>query len=109
MKELLTVLAIGTVLLVMGIMNIKGNISTLHRYHRSRVKEEDVPVFGKLVGTGTIICSASLITFGILHYLSEILVISSFSIVGTIIMIPGLIVGVAFMLYAMIKYNKGIF
>lgn len=109
MKELLTVLGIGTVLLVMGIMNTKGNISTLHRYHRNRVKEEDVPVFGKLVGTGTIICAVSLITFAILHYLSEMLVMSEFSIAGTIIMILGLLVGVAFMLYAMIKYNKGIF
>ena len=44
---------IGAVLLVIGILNMKGNISTIHRYHRHRVKEEDVLPFGRLMGAGT--------------------------------------------------------
>lgn len=107
--EHLVVLAISLALLVMGIMNIKGNISTLHRYHRHRVREEDVPAFGKLVGTGTIICAVSLMIFGALNFLGANLAISELSLIGTIIMIPGLIIGMIYMFYAMIKYNKGIF
>ena len=28
-------------------MNIKGNISTIHSYNRRKVKEEDIPKYGK--------------------------------------------------------------
>ena len=45
---------VGAVLVGMGIYNIKGNISSLHSYHRSRVKEEDRLPFGRLVGIGNI-------------------------------------------------------
>ena len=46
---------LGILISVLGIENIKGNINTLHRYHRSRVAEVDMKPFGKLVGTGTLI------------------------------------------------------
>lgn len=109
MEDLIAILGIGAILLVMGIMNLKGNIYTLHRYHRKRVKEEDVPAFGKVIGTGTIICAVSLMAFGALKHLADTLVISALSLAGAAVVIIGLTVGVAFMLYAMIKYNKGIF
>ena len=31
----------------LGIVNIMGNISTIHSYNRRRVKEEDVPKYGE--------------------------------------------------------------
>ena len=109
MEKILTFLAIGVILLVIGIMNFKGNISTLHRYHRKRVKEEDVPAFGKLIGTGTIICAVSLMVCGVLEFIGDTLVMSSISLVGTVVMISGLVIGLAIILFATIKYNKGIF
>ena len=36
-------LIFGIFLSVLGILNIKGNISTIHSYNRRKVKEEDIP------------------------------------------------------------------
>ena len=41
---------VGVVCIVLGISNMKGNISSLHSYHRSRVSEEDRIPFGRMVG-----------------------------------------------------------
>ena len=53
--ENIIMLILGVFISVMGIVNIKGNISTIHSYNRRRVKEEDIPKYGKVVGTGTLI------------------------------------------------------
>ena len=52
---------LGVFISVVGIINIKGNISTIHSYNRRRVKEEDIPKYGKVVGTGTLIIGISLV------------------------------------------------
>ena len=83
------------------IVNIKGNISTIHSYNRRKVKEEDIPKYGKAVGTGTLIIGISLVLGFIVSFWSE-------EIMGFIIL-PAVIVGLGFMLYGQIKYNKGIF
>lgn len=49
----LILLILGLFISVLGITNIKGNISTIHSYNRRKVKEEDIPKYGKVVGTGT--------------------------------------------------------
>ena len=41
--ENIIMLILGVFISVMGIVNIKGNISTIHSYNRRRVKEEDIP------------------------------------------------------------------
>ena len=89
-----TSLVLGIIIIIIGIMNMKGNISTLHSYHRKRVKEEDRLPFGRLVGFGTIIIGISLIIY---------------SFLGETILIIGLIIGLIIITYAMFKYNKGIF
>ena len=50
----LILLILGLFISVLGITNIKGNISTIHSYNRRKVKEEDIPKYGKVVGTGTL-------------------------------------------------------
>ena len=40
--ENIMLLILGVFISVMGIINIKGNISTIHSYNRRKVKEEDV-------------------------------------------------------------------
>mgnify|MGYP001034530108 CR=1 FL=1 len=47
--ENIIMLILGVFISVMGIVNIKGNISTIHSYNRRRVKEEDIPKYGKVV------------------------------------------------------------
>ena len=54
---------VGIVCIVLGVSNCKGNISSLHSYHRQRVSEEDRIPFGKKVGLGTIIIGAVIIVF----------------------------------------------
>lgn len=43
----LLLLILGIFLSTLGTVNIKGNISTIHSYNRRKVKEEDVPKYGK--------------------------------------------------------------
>jgi hypothetical protein len=57
---------VGVVCIILGISNMRGNISSLHSYHRHRVSEEDRIPFGKQVGLGTIIVGISIIVFSLL-------------------------------------------
>ena len=59
--ENIIMLILGVFISVVGIVNIKGNISTMHSYNRRKVKEEDIPKYGKTVGTGTLIIGISLV------------------------------------------------
>ena len=102
-------LAVGIICIVLGISNARGNISSLHSYHRSRVAQEDVPAFGKLVGIGTLIVGASIIVLGIFMLLAELLTSPVMSLIGSALLIIGLAIGLGLSFYAMKKYNKGIF
>ena len=62
--EYIPIFLIGIACIAFGIMNMKGNLSTLHRYHRDRVSEEDRIPFGKKVGLGTVIIGAAFIAVG---------------------------------------------
>ena len=94
------VLKVGTTLIrvstVMGIL-----YSTIHSYNRRKVKEEDIPKYGKTVGTGTLIIGISLVLGFIVSFWSEIII--------DYIILPAVIVGLGFILYGQFKYNKGIF
>ena len=109
MSDWIVMLGLGVLLIVLGISNRKGNISSLHRYHRKRVSEEDRIPFGKLVGTGTIIIGIALMVSGVLSYLSVRCEQEMFILIGNIVTGAGLVVGLGLNFYAMFKYNKGIF
>lgn len=102
MKELIIQIIIGIVLIIIGISNIKGNISLLHSYHRKRVKKEDIKPYGKKVGIGTIIIALTIIIAGILAFLN-------YTNISNISLIVGFLTGFIIIFYAMFKYNKGIF
>ena len=107
--ENLVAVALGVVCIILGILNLKGNISTLHSYHRHRVSEEDKPKFARLVGIGTIIDGASFVMMGALSLLAEGSQNSIYMTAGSAVLAVGLVVGLGISFYAMIKYNKGIF
>ena len=69
--ENIMLLILGVFISVIGIVNIKGNISTIHSYNRRKVKEEDIPKYGKAVGTGTLIIGISLVLGFIVSFWSE--------------------------------------
>ena len=100
---------VGSICIVLGILNMCGNISSIHEYHRHRVSSDDVIPFGKLVGLGTIIIGASVIIFGILMLISHFTSLDFLLIVGTAIIFIGIAVGITVSFYAMKKYNNGIF
>lgn len=99
--ENMMLLVLGICISVLGIVNIRGNISTIHSYNRRKVKEEDVPKYGKAVGTGTLIMGVSLVLAYIAAFWNESMM--------PYIVIPAVIIGLAFILYGQIKYNHGIF
>ncbi len=102
-------LLIGILCIFLGLQNMKGNISSLHSYHRHRVSEEDRLPFGKKVGLGTVIIGAGISFFGVFSALTLYTDRSIFILVGTAVLIITLVVGLGLSFYAMIKYNKGIF
>lgn len=102
MGEMIVQIIIGLALIVIGALNMKGNISLLHSYHTKRVKEEDILPFGKKVGTGTTIIGIAVIAAGILSILN-------FAVISTVIMGVGMAIGLVIIFHAMFKYNKGIF
>ena len=97
----IALLILGIFISVIGIVNMTGNISTIHSYNRRKVKEEDVPKYGRAVGTGTLIIGASLIVAFVTAFWSEKPMY--------FIVIPAFVIGLGFILYAQFKYNKGIF
>ena len=94
-------LILGVLLSVLGAVNLKGNIRTIHSYNRRNVKEEDIPKYGRAVGTGTLIIGLSLAAAFFVSLRSEAVV--------SFIVLPASAVGLAFILYGQIKYNHGIF
>ena len=109
MAAFLTVSGLGILVFILGIINMTGNISSLHWYHRQRVTEENRKPFGKLVGLGTLIIGLSMIVFGILFLIFEQTQLQAFVVIGVIELIVSIIVGMIVSFYAMKKYNGGIF
>ena len=100
---------LGILLSILGFFNMKGNLSSIHRYHRKRITAENRVPFGRMVGAGTIICGISLVVSGCLTCISEKMQLDTLALIGSVVLGVGLVVGLALSFYAMLKYNKGIF
>lgn len=109
MDSIIGPVILGIIISVLGVFNMRGNISSVHWYHRQRVTEADRKPFGKLVGGGTLLMGVSLIVFGIFGFVAEILQNEVFVTVGSVLMIISIAAGLIMSFYAMIKYNKGVF
>lgn len=94
-------LILGIFISVIGIVNIRGNISTIHSYNRRKVKDKDIPKYGNAVGTGTLVIGVVLVLSYAVYFWNEAAI--------PYITIPGIILGLALILYGQIKYNHGIF
>ena len=109
MYAFVTLIFFGVLVSIVGVLNMKGNVSSLHWYHRRRVTEENRKPFGMLIGLGTVIIGASLVLLGAALFAFERTQRKVFLIVGISEMIFAITVGLTLSFYAMIKYNKGIF
>ena len=99
--EYILLLVLGAALVVTGIINIKGNISTVHRHNRRRVSQADAPRYGRAMGLGTLIMGASMAATAVLQMIFDREAIFY-------LLAAGVAVGLAVMVYAQFKYNKGI-
>ena len=109
MAAMLLAFAVGVVCIVLGISNMRGNISSLHSYHRNRVSEEDRIPFGKAVGRGMILIGCGVIVFSLLTAATLQTGQEVFTLLGTGVLMVTLVIGLAISFRAMIKYNGGIF
>lgn len=102
LRDGLMLVAFGIIFIVLGAFNMKGNIATIHWYNRRKVSKEDQMPYCRLVGLGTIVIGAAMIV-------SALLQAAVGTKVGAAMMLPGLLIGLVLILYAQIKYNKGLF
>ncbi len=100
--EDIILLVLGLFIAVTGIINMTGNISTIHSYNRRKVAEEDVPKYGKAVGLGTLIIGLSLVA-------AFVLTVLEWETAIPFVIISAIVIGVSCILYAQFKYNKGLF
>lgn len=102
-------ISLGILISILGFFNMKGNIASVHWYHRTRVTEENRLPFSRMIGLGTIIIGVSIIAFGCLAFLTEITQKNLFQLIGAVVVVVGIAIGLAMSFYAMFKYNKGVF
>ena len=100
--EQLGFLLVGVILILLGRTNMKGDISTIHWYNRTRVREKDVPKYGRLMGLGCVVMGAALLIAGVLQFAAPA------ELVAGVILI-GVAAGLSLMLYAQFRYNRGLF
>ena len=100
---------VGVVCVAIGISNMRGNISSLHSYHRNRVSEEDRIPFGRKVGLGTLIIGCGIMVYSVLATATLMTDREIFSSIGNVVMTASMVVGLGIAVWAMKKYNKGVF
>lgn len=102
-------LLLGLLIAVMGVINMTGNINSLHSYHRHRVKEEDRLPFGRMVGGGTLTVGAGVIAFSVLMMIHHATEVEALVWIATAVLFVCIVIGLVLSFWGMIKYNKGIF
>ena len=92
----------GICITILGIFNLKGNISSIHWYNRLKITEKNRKKYGKSMGIGSLI-------IGICMTITAILQMIFYNENIWYITVIGIIIGLIFMIYGQIKYNRGIF
>lgn len=108
MLEFIVAFLVGVGIIIIGAINIKGNISMMHKYHRKRVSEDRIP-FGKQVGLGSIIMGASACVASVISAIEFYTKITVLTWISTGVLVVGFAIGLVLIFRAMIKYNKGVF
>ena len=102
LRDFLGMLGLGIILTLLGIFNMCGNIASIHWYNRRKVTKENQKAYCLAMGLGTLIIGIALIAADIVQAIVGIEQ-------GAFIILGGVVVGLALMLYAQFKYNRGLF
>ena len=100
--EYIFLLIFGICITILGIFNLKGNISSIHWYNRLKITEKNRKKYGKSMGIGSLI-------IGICMTITAILQMIFYNENIWYITVIGIVIGLIFMIYGQIKYNRGIF
>ncbi len=100
--EYIAIIGLGLCFIMLGIYNIKGNISSIHWYNRTKVTTDDSFKYARFIGIGTVVIGSGMIVTEVLKLIFDIEEIAY-------LLILVVVVGLIFILYAQIKYNKGLF
>ena len=100
--EYIFLLIFGICITILGIFNLKGNILSIYWYNRLKITEENRKKYGKSMGIGNLI-------IGICMTITAILQMIFYNENIWYITVLGIVIGLIFMIYGQIKYNKGIF
>ena len=95
-------IVLGLLMILPGVSNVRGDLSSIHWYNRRKVAAQDRPAYGHCTGAGSAVIGGCLLLTGILQlaYPAE---------VWYWITLLGVILGTGMMLYGQIRYNHGIF
>lgn len=95
-------LIFGIFIIILGIFNFKGNIASIHWYNRLKITKENMKKYARTMGIGTLIIGICMVITAILQMIFNNEDIWYITVVG-------IVVGLIFMIYGQLKYNKGIF
>ena len=102
LRATIGMLGLGIVFVLLGIFNMCGNIGSIHWYNRRKVTKENQKAYCLVMGLGTLIIGVTLIAATIVQVLVGVEQ-------GAFVILGGVVIGFALMLYAQFKYNKGLF
>ena len=102
LRATIGMLGLGIVFVLLGIFNMCGNIGSIHWYNRRKVTKENQKAYCLVMGLGTLIIGITLIAATIVQVLVGVEQ-------GAFVILGGVVIGFALMLYAQFKYNKGLF
>ncbi|MBD5560615.1 MAG: hypothetical protein HDQ87_09745 [Clostridia bacterium] len=69
--QYLMLLTLGAVLCVLGIGNLRGDMSSVHTYLRFMVRPENLAGYSRRMGTGTLICGLSVLGVAVSQMIHE--------------------------------------
>lgn len=93
---------LGGIFMALGVFNLRGNIASIHWYHRRKVTKQDQKPYCRLMGAGTVIIGAGTACYAVLEPVFQADWVDYLEICCVV-------AGLAIMCFAQFKYNKGIF
>lgn len=95
---------VGIVLLIVGILIRKGNVSILHSYHYKNVT--DIDAYSKEMGSAVIFMSIPACITGFMTLFAHIKIVS---VISAVLLFTGMIICVIHIFKVQVKHNGGIF
>ena len=67
MTEWIAMIVLGLLLILMGVLNLRGDLSSIHWYNRRKVAAEHRSAYGRCMGAGSAAIGGGLLLTGLLQ------------------------------------------